>query len=82
MNPKDRALDQVERELNRAMRRFPPYQSAHEGIAVIREEYLELEREIFHGSGEKAYVEAIQLAAMATRYLVDIGTRGRNKEEK
>lgn len=80
MSGNDQALDEVAIELMRAQARFAPFASAHEGLAVIREEYLELEREIFHGEGEKARAEAVQLAAMATRYLIDIGSRGRNAE--
>jgi hypothetical protein len=70
----------IAHELARAQRRFPPFASAHEGLAVIREEYLELERAIFHGTGSEAQTEAVQLAAMAARYVVDIGDRGRNQE--
>ena len=75
-----RALAAVDVELERAMQQFAPFASAHEGLAVIREEYLELERAVFHGSGVDAFDEAVQLAAMAVRYLVDVGTRGRNPE--
>lgn len=71
-------LAEVLHELTRARERFSPYASAHEGLAVIREEYLELEDAIFHGSGADAYYEALQLAAVAVRYCVDIGTRGRS----
>jgi hypothetical protein len=71
---------EVIEELQRAQRRFPALQSAHEGLAVIREEYLELEGEVFHGSASAAYEEAKQLAAMALRYMVDIGNQGRNVE--
>lgn len=67
-------------ELQVAQKRFPPYQSAHEGAAVIREEYLEFEKAVYHGTGKEAYIEAKQLAAMALRYMVDINTRGRNIE--
>lgn len=73
------AFGRVTHELFRAFERFPAFQSAHEGLAIIREEYLELERAIFHGTGEEALTEAIQLAAMATRYIVDVGSRGRNE---
>jgi hypothetical protein len=61
-------------ELERAMARFAPLNSAHEGIAVIREEYLELERHVFADTGltQPAAVEAIQLAAMAMRYVIDL----------
>lgn len=74
------AMYTVIEELQKAQKRFPKFASAHEGLAVIREEYKEFEFEVFHGSGEKALNEAIQLAAMATRYILDIGSRGRNNE--
>ena len=79
-SPLVRALRAVGLELIRARRRFAPFASAHEGIAVIREEYLELERAVFHGTGEEALEEAVQLSAMAARYVIDIGARGRNPE--
>ena len=78
--PNHVVLYRVEDELTRAQSRFAPFASAHEAIAVIREEYLELERAIFHGSGGDALTEAIQLSAMAARYASDIGSRGRNGE--
>ena len=61
--------DLITKELERANKKFPPFNSAHEGIAVIREEYLELEYEIFHGTEDNAFEEAIQLAAMACKLL-------------
>jgi hypothetical protein len=43
---------------------------------VIREEYLELEREVFHGDDRhRAFTEAIQLAAVATRFARDLDPR-------
>jgi hypothetical protein len=66
------ALNLAAEELKRAMAKFGPMASAHEGIAVIREEYLELEREVFWGTGERMREEAVQLAAMALRFLVDV----------
>ena len=62
----------VASELQRATKKFGPFTSAHEGIAIIREEYLELEWEVFHGDLNRAAEEAIQLAAMAIRFLVDV----------
>lgn len=61
-------------ELEAAQALFHPMASAHEGIAVIREEYLELERHVFGDTGRspEAIEEAVQLAAMAMRYVVDI----------
>jgi hypothetical protein len=63
-------------ELRRARSLFPPFHSPHEGIAVIREEFLELEREVFKGGSEprsasRMQQEAIQLAAMALRFAQD-----------
>ncbi len=54
--------------------------SPHEAIAVIREEYLELEREVFHGEkGNSSYqyraqmrAEAIQLGAMSAKLIETI----------
>ncbi len=59
-------------EYQRASSKFKPFNSGHEGIAVIREEYLELEYEIFHGTKDKARIEAIQLGAMALRIIRDV----------
>ena len=60
-------MNEFEKELERAESLFPPFNSAHEGIAVIREEYLELEKEVFWGDVKKMREEAIQLGAMAMR---------------
>ncbi len=67
--------EEVLAEFYRAVSRFGPFASRHEGIAVIREEYLELERAVFWGDGgpENVRVEAIQLAAMALRFVYDVG---------
>ena len=75
-NKMDDALLLVRAELFSATSKFGPFASSYEGIAVIREEYLELEAEVFHGDPDRATSEAVQLAAMATRFLVDISMRG------
>ena len=62
-------------ELERALGTFPPLNSPHEGYAVIREE---LERELWAhvcdntGRSADAEKEAIQVAAMAVRYALDL----------
>lgn len=67
------ALTEIHREYIRACERFGRFASPHEGIAVIREEYLELEREVFtsHPSNDRLRIEAMQLAAMAMRFMTD-----------
>lgn len=54
------------------------FSSEAEAIAVIREEYMELEKEVFWGKKESANekewkdkmrAEAVQLAAMAIRFI-------------
>lgn len=67
----EQAFDLVLQELFDATNKFGPFASTHEGIAVIREEYLELEKEVFWGSADKQQREAVQLAAMAIRFLID-----------
>lgn len=58
-----------------------PFNSVHEGLAVLREEYVELENEIFFGEKRVATKEvwranikkeAIQVAAMAARIIQEL----------
>jgi hypothetical protein len=75
-------IDNVVFELCRASKKFGAFNTAHEGLAVIREEYLELEDEVFdrskHGTATpevkvaRMKHEAIQLAAMAVRFMLDV----------
>ena len=64
-------------ELQRAQDRYPPMHSAHEGWAVIREEYLELEEALRMRQGDperpvRVRAEALQVAAMALRLVADV----------
>lgn len=68
---RERAMKLVLDELDQAEEKFGPFHSRHEGIAVIEEEFLELRDEVFWGDPTKAKDEAVQLAAMALRFLVD-----------
>jgi len=74
--PVIKELGDVQDEINRAVRHCGAFHSAHEGLAVIEEEFLELREEVFKKqtirSIEKMREEAKQLAAMATRFMVDI----------
>lgn len=66
------AMNLVADELKRAMHKFGPMASGHEGYAVILEELDELWHEVKHGTPERARDEAVQVAAMALRFLVDV----------
>ena len=61
-------------ELRRATKMHGPMISAHEGYAVILEEMEELWDEIKkkHPDKDKMHEEAVQLAAMAMRFVNDI----------
>ena len=73
----DRAVCDAERELRRAMALFGPFKNGHEGWAVIREEVDELwdevkaNKRVDHVARQRK--EAIQIAAMALRFVVDLG---------
>lgn len=75
--------DEVVEEVRRAEACWPPFNSAHEGYGVIMEELRELEAHIFTNQKrrdlEAMRKEAIQLAAMAIRFVLNIsdGERGR-----
>lgn len=62
-------------EAERASRRFPPFRSPHEGIAILEEEFLELRSAVFWAPSEERdeamRKEAIQTAAMALRFVSD-----------
>ena len=65
----------VEDEVNRAISLYPQMNSAHEGYAVLLEEVKELWDEIKKSPKRRDYAamrdEAIQVAAMAIRLIVD-----------
>ena len=70
------AISQVEKELEVATTKFGSFASPHEGIGIILEEYEELKKEVFkqfdaRDTG-KMRKEARHLAAMATRFMVDL----------
>jgi hydrogenase maturation factor len=69
---------EVANEVARAMAKFPPFNSGHEGKAVIEEEVEELWELIKENrsTSRDARDEAIQIAAMAIRYVHDISDRG------
>ena len=72
------ALHLVGAEFVRATREHAPFHSAHEGWAVINEEMDELWEQVrkcknFKDRHAGMKREAVQVAAMAIRFLVDLG---------
>ena len=69
-------LNEVDSEHDFAIGEFQPFHSAHEGFAIIQEEFEELKTEVFvnqkRRSTPKMRKEALQLATMALRFIVDI----------
>ncbi len=65
----------VAAELRRAARKFGPFASGHEGYAVIREELDELWDDVRADRLGSAVKEAQQVAAMAVRFMLDLGRR-------
>ena len=63
-------------ELGRARANYPPMASYHEGWAIIQEEVEELWAEVRKRPGardrRKMQEEAVQVAAMALRFVVDL----------
>ena len=76
MNPAtENAWLDIRAEHERAISKFPPFHSAHEGFAVILEELDELKAEVWKnqkirdiGAMER---EARHVAAMAMRFMID-----------
>lgn len=68
--------DRVLREIARAKRKHPgDFASAHEGFSILKEEVDELWADVMSDNFDGVGVEAIQVAAMAIRIAVEIGTR-------
>jgi hypothetical protein len=81
MSPEE-ALARIQGEYERAAARFAPFNTPHEGYAVILEELDELWDEVKSKDGlGRACEEAVQVAAMALRFLVDLPKAGRIQAE-
>lgn len=75
-----RAVKDIVYELLRATANHGPMYSAHEGHSIIEEEYEELKEHVFTKQGrrdvEAMRAEAVQLGAMALRFIIDIVDSG------
>jgi len=72
----EKMFEDIAEEYQFATNNFKPFNSAHEGLAVIWEEFDELKDEVFlkqiKRSPSKMRAEAIQLATMAIRFIIDV----------
>ena len=72
----EQAVELVRNELALARQKFGPFHSAHEGYAILLEEVDELWAEVKRRPEDVDVVrmarEAVQVAAMAVRFLMDI----------
>ena len=68
----DELIEALKNELEDATSKFGGFNSAHEGYAVLLEEVEELWEEI-KGAQDPGnmYLEAVQIAAMAIRFIMD-----------
>lgn len=73
-------LDEVAEEYYRAKHIHGPIKSPHEGYGIIKEEFKELEEEIFKKEHlrdkGKMYEEAKHVANTAIRFMMDVCLRG------
>jgi hypothetical protein len=78
VTPEQQLMKEVETELARARSLFKPIYSPHEALGIVREEYIEFEKEVFEfnlGKGRDTRPamrkELIQLATMSLRTILD-----------
>lgn len=71
-----RELREVTEDIERALRKHKKFASAHEGLAVIHEEFDELKAEVWKRAKKRntkrMRKEAIQLSAMALRFALEL----------
>ena len=82
----ERVMTAILREYSSATRKFGPFHSAHEGWAVIHEEMCELWEEVRKTPADRKpdamRDEAVQVAAMALRFVVEIVDGGKVKRKR
>ena len=67
----DDLAEAIDDELAIAQSKFPAFKSDHEGYAVILEELDELWDAVKANNAKHARAEAVQVAAMAIRFILD-----------
>ena len=78
------AVQEVLLELAAARAKFKPFPSEHHGYAVLLEEVDELWEEVRSKAAkpENVRAEAVQVAAMGLRFILDLCGPGKRKEAK
>lgn len=73
----DAIISLLRSELCKAVAKHGPMASPHEGWAIIKEELDELWEHVKHDTGrsDEAMKEALQIAAMGIRYVVDFRSK-------
>jgi len=78
-------LSEINEEHDFAISHFPPFASAHEGLAIIQEEFEELKAEVFRHQSKrdiaKLRKEALQVATMAARFIIDVCSTSIDEED-
>lgn len=73
----------MRQELNQAMKNWPAYNSAHEGLAVLQEEVHELAMHVYTKQKNRDLdamkKEALQVAAVAIRFAAEVCTEERGR---
>lgn len=77
-------LDEIHIELNWAKNNWPPFNSAHEGFAILKEEVDELwecvRTKQKNRDLKQMKKEAIQVAAMAVRFASEVCSEERGRK--
>ncbi len=71
----DETIYLVKSELLKANKKFPPFNSTHEGYGVLIEEVDEMWDEIKNNNTAAANIECIQVAAMAIKFVVSMRSK-------
>lgn len=78
-------IEEIAAEFEEAVRDYPAFNSEHEGLAVIREKYKGLEKEIFNsdrfGARARMRDDAVQLAVMAMKFVQFIDDHPREEKK-
>ena len=69
----DYAVKLVRDELERSAKKFGGFNSSHEGYAVLKEEVDEMWDDIKKNLEARSILEAVQVGAMALKYIICIG---------